>query len=62
MRAPPPEACPADHLPLPDRWRVIEAVGVNERWFDPYNQNTLKGDRPLPGQLIWRGTIPRGET
>jgi len=49
VRAPPPEAFPADHLPLPDRWRVIEAVGVNERWFDPYNQNTLKGDRPLPG-------------
>ena len=49
VSAPPPDAFPADHLPLPDRWRLIEAVGVNERWFDPYNQNTLKGDRPLPG-------------
>ena len=26
---------------------MVEAIGVNERWWDPYNQNTLKGDRPL---------------
>ena len=49
VRAPPPEAFPTDHLPIPDRWRLIESVGVRERWFDPYNQNTLKGDRPLRG-------------
>ena len=49
VRAPPPEAFPTDHLPIPDRWRLIEEVGVHERWFDPYNQNTLKGDRPLWG-------------
>lgn len=49
VRAPPPEAFPTDHLPVPDRWRLIEDYGVNERWFDPYNQNTLKGDRPLWG-------------
>ena len=49
VRAPPPEAFPTDHLPIPDRWRLIEEVGVNERWFDPYTQNTLKGDRPLWG-------------
>lgn len=48
IRAPPPEAYPADHIPIPDRWRLIEALGiVRERWWDPYNQNTLKGDRPL---------------
>lgn len=48
VRAPPPEAFPADQIPLPDRWRLIETLGiVKERWFDPYNQNTLKGDRPL---------------
>lgn len=49
VRAPPPEAFPTDHLPIPDRWRLIEEVGVKERWFDPYNQNTLKGDRPIWG-------------
>jgi hypothetical protein len=48
IRAPPPEAFPADHIPVPDRWRLIETLGiVRERPFDPYNQNTLKGDRPL---------------
>ncbi|WP_373284769.1 hypothetical protein [Tsuneonella deserti] len=48
VRAPPPEAFPTDQIPLPDRWRLIETLGVvKERWFDPYNQNTLKGDRPL---------------
>ena len=48
VRAPPPEAFPTDQIPLPDRWRLIETLGlVKERWFDPYNQNTLKGDRPI---------------
>jgi hypothetical protein len=48
VRAPPPEAFPTDQIPIPDRWRLIETLGVvKERWFDPYNQNTLKGDRPL---------------
>ena len=48
VRAPPPEAFPTDQIPVPDRWRLIESLGVvKERWFDPYNQNTLKGDRPI---------------
>lgn len=48
VRAPPPEAFPTDQIPVPDRWRLIESLGiVRERWFDPYNQNTLKGDRPI---------------
>lgn len=48
VRAPPPEAFPTDQFPVPDRWRLIESLGVvKERWFDPYNQNTYKGDRPI---------------
>jgi hypothetical protein len=48
VRSPPPEAFPTDQLPVPDRWRLIETLGVvRERPLDPYNQNTLKGDRPL---------------
>jgi hypothetical protein len=48
IRSPPPEAFPSDHIMIPDRWRLIQALGiVRERWWDPYNQNTLKGDRPL---------------
>ncbi len=48
VRAPPPEAFPTDQFPIPDRWRLIETLGVvKESWRDPYNQNTLKGDRPI---------------
>ena len=44
---PPPLIQPPEFIPIPDRWRLIESIGVNERWWDPYNQNTWKGDRPL---------------
>jgi hypothetical protein len=45
---PPPEAFPVDQIPVPDRWRLIETLGVvKQRWFDPYNQNFYKGDRPI---------------
>ncbi len=55
VRAPPPEAFPTDQIPIPDRWRLIETLGiVKERWFDPYNQNTYKGDRPInPKKVPW---------
>lgn len=53
VSAPPPEAFPADHIPLPDRWREIEVFGVHSRWFDPYRQNTLKGDRPIRPGSDW---------
>jgi hypothetical protein len=55
VRPPPPEAFPTDQIPVPDRWRLIQSLGlVKERWFDPYNQNTLKGDRPIdPHKVPW---------
>ncbi len=41
---------PRDHIGIPDRWRLVETLGlVKSDWRDPYNQNTLKGDRPLCG-------------
>jgi hypothetical protein len=47
---PPPEAFPADMPPIRDRWRLAASLGlVKPRWLDPYNQNTLKGDRPILG-------------
>ena len=50
VRAPPPEAFPQDHIPVPDRWRLADTLGlVSPRWFDPYNQNRLKGDIPIRG-------------
>lgn len=50
LRPPPPQAFPGmeDQLPVPDRWRLIETLGVvKERWFDPYHQNSYKGDRAI---------------
>ncbi len=48
VRAPPPQAFPNEQIPIPDRWRLIQNLGlVTEKWYDPYNQNTYKGDRPI---------------
>jgi len=48
VRAPPPQAFPTEQVPIPDRWRLIQSLGlVTENLLDPYNQNTLKGDRPI---------------
>jgi hypothetical protein len=51
----------SDFVPLPDRWRLgfpdwrryerdFEAPYVKGHWWDPYNQNVLKGDYPIIGQ------------
>jgi hypothetical protein len=54
VRAPPPEAFPPDQIPIPDRWRLASALGLTQpRWFDPYNQNFLKGDIPIKGMNGW---------
>src|SRR5207244_82925 len=49
-----PEALPppkpfetGGYLPVPDRWRILDAVGRRENRLDPYNTNTLKGDKPI---------------
>ncbi len=34
-------------LPVPDRWRIMEALGQNYPWYDPYNQNIYKADKPI---------------
>jgi len=48
IRSPPPEAFPAEHIAVPDRWRLAESLNlVRTRWYDPYNQNLLKGDIPI---------------
>ena len=48
VRAPPPSAFPTDQIPIPDRWRLIQNLGlVTEDILDPYRQNTYKGDRPI---------------
>jgi len=48
---PPSPLLPRDTVPVPDRWRVIDQLGiVNQHVLDPYNPNTLKGDRPVFGE------------
>ena len=32
---------------IPDRWRIVDSLGYEENWWDPYNQNTIKGDKPI---------------
>lgn len=39
-----------DRAPVPDRWRLLDTLGIKlQRWYDPYNQNVVKGDLPLWG-------------
>ncbi len=39
-----------DFAAIPDRWRIVSALGYPERWWDPYNgNNVLKADRPALG-------------
>ena len=45
---PPPRIGPSEFIPVPDRWRLINDLGlVKENWWDPYNRNILKADRPF---------------
>lgn len=40
-----------DLTPVPDRWRIVEALGYPVNWLDPYHgTNPLKGDRPVFGK------------
>src|SRR6202171_2209467 len=43
----PPPSARRETLPVPDRWRIMRALGLKSPWFDPYNQNVLKGDLPV---------------
>lgn len=51
--APPQRADPRISLPVPDRWRIMESLGQQDRWWDPYNSNTLKGDKPYGKLAAW---------
>jgi hypothetical protein len=58
---PTPVQTSPDFVPILDRWRLglpdwnryerpVDAPYVRGRWWDPYNQNVLKGDYPILGQ------------
>ncbi len=48
---PPTPLLPRESVPLPDRWRIVDTLGMKDDPFDPYAQNMLKGDKPLPAGL-----------
>ena len=46
--APPTPDIKRESIPIPDRWRLIETLGIQtDNWLDPYNYNTLKADQPI---------------
>jgi hypothetical protein len=46
---PPQAVSPSVSVAIPDRWRILDALGRPENVFDPYNTNTLKADKPIFG-------------
>jgi hypothetical protein len=52
--------------PVPDRWRDIPLPpydkNVQGNWYDPYNQNVLKGDYPILGQNTFLVVTAQSET
>jgi hypothetical protein len=47
----PPQSAPTSvSVAVPDRWRILDALGRAENVFDPYNTNTLKADKPIFGE------------
>jgi hypothetical protein len=40
-------------VPVPDRWRIVDTLGYKDRWYDPYNRNILKGDKPITEGGDW---------
>lgn len=54
LQVPPPQRFDAQpSVPVPDRWRLVERLGIHDQSWDPYNQNTLKGDRPFEPFSSW---------
>jgi len=45
-------------LPVPDRWRIMQALGFKFPFTDPYNQNILKGDLPIGDDPWFREKFP----
>jgi hypothetical protein len=45
----PPPSPDAEYrqVPVPDRNRIMDALGVPDQSLNPYQQSTLKGDRPV---------------
>jgi hypothetical protein len=51
-------ATPRQTIPVPDRWRIMQALGFKFPLTDPYNPNVLKGDLPLGSDPWFREHFP----
>lgn len=55
---PPPPTAPGDFIPVPDRWRLAKDLSlVKEPWYDPYNRNLLKADRPFYRDWFFNASV-----
>lgn len=43
-------------MAIPDRWRIVDMLGYEQHWYDPYNRNTIKGDAPIHGDWFFNLT------
>ena len=49
---PPSPALRYEMAPVPDRWRLVDTLGVRDEPWNPYRQSTIKGDRPIGGDYF----------
>jgi hypothetical protein len=65
-RGPPPAASPiplpgltdyVEAVPMPDRWRIVDALGYPTNLLDPYNRNPLKADKPFHGDWFFNASV-----
>lgn len=50
---PPTPLMPRESLSVPDRWRIMDSLGFKFPWYDPYNHNVYKGDKPFEPFAKW---------
>ncbi|MEO8384667.1 MAG: hypothetical protein ABI583_05460 [Betaproteobacteria bacterium] len=50
---PPTPLMPRESVSVPDRWRIMDAIVPLKPWYDPYNHNVLKGDKPFEPFAKW---------
>ncbi|MEO8103334.1 MAG: hypothetical protein ABI790_12465, partial [Betaproteobacteria bacterium] len=50
---PPTPMVPRQSVSVPDRWRIMDTLGFKFPWYDPYNHNVYKGDKPYEPFAKW---------
>jgi hypothetical protein len=50
---PPTPLVQRESVSVPDRWRIMDILGFKFPWYDPYNHNVWKGDKPFEPFAKW---------